>query len=117
MQATIGNRATTEMLARSPETTAAKESVSVAGFGEYKMYSYHRKSSSTVAVSLDAADDAAKFFTAAAQGKPIATVTISVSGHSFTLSEVLIASVQTSAMELGPTMLTVEFNAASIKMD
>jgi hypothetical protein len=116
MQATIGNRATGEVLARAPEKTAVKQGVSVAGFGEYKLYSFHRDSATRVAVTLDPGDDAAKLFSAASQGQPIKTVTIGHAGHVVTLREVVIASVRHGGEE-APTLLEVEFDAGSIDFD
>jgi hypothetical protein len=111
MQALVGNRATTDVLARAP--TADQSSVSVDGLGTYKVYSFTRASNTSLSVSLDPGRDAAKLFAAAAQGTPIKSATLTHAAHTVTLSEVLIAGVQNGGGQEPVTV--VEFDAARIE--
>ena len=128
MQAMIGNRATSGLLARdgrARESAPTKEkpppapdnTVMVDGLGRYKVHSFNRASDTSVSVMLDAGKDAAKLHAAAGTGKPIATVTITTGGHTITLHNVIIAGIHEAGSPGSDPVTVVELDAQSTEFD
>jgi hypothetical protein len=108
LQESAGNQATVRALARTP-TAAATHVMTLDGWGSYAIAAFQLEGNTSVKVTFDAGQDTARFMQAATEGRPIKHVTISLNGHTITLTDVVLTSFQIA----DGTFVSVELNGAT----
>jgi hypothetical protein len=108
LQESAGNQATRRALARTP-TAAATHVMTMDGWGSYEIASLQLEGNTSVKATFDAGKDTSRLMQAATEGRPIRHVTISFSGRTITLTDVVLTSFQIA----DGTFVSVELNGAT----
>ena len=114
LQALAGNAATSRLLSREAKAPAPERTIAIEGMGSSSIVSFSLAGEHGLNVTLDDGPLGPKLNLAATRGDPIPSVTITASGHTYTLSAVRVTSFQLGG---APVTIAVEFQGESLHVE
>jgi hypothetical protein len=114
LQALAGNAAVSRMLAREEKAHAPERTIAIEGLGSAPIVAFMTAGAHGFRVTLEDGPLGPKLQQAATRGDPIPSVTITASGHRYTLSEVSVAGFQVGGT---PATIVVELQGASLQVE
>jgi hypothetical protein len=114
LQALAGNAATSRLLSREAKAPAQERTIAIEGIGSGPIVAFTTAGEHGFRVTLDDGPLGPKLQQAATRGDPIPRATITAAGHTYTLSDVSVASFQIGGT---PPTISVELQGASLHVE